>query len=138
MDRGDPLLWVLATGNGKPYPLGPPRPGLSRLNSAALNLYLQADPMGGGVVAGRCKPEGSVCPHVLKMCPQMCPRVSPCAPMCPQKVAHFRGPQWTVKTDFQSKNKKIRTVLDVCRFKSGAPDRNRTCITPLGGESSVH
>jgi len=24
------------------------------------------------------------------------------------------------------------------RAEPGAPDRNRTCITPLGGESSIH
>ncbi len=33
-------------------------------------------------------------------------------------------------------------MLNVCGFfmggVGGAPDRNRTCITPLGGESSIH
>ena len=55
------------------------------------------------------------------------------APKHPRKVAYLNGPQWTKKADFKRGNKKIRTVLNVCGFRFGAPDRNRTCITPLGG-----
>ena len=79
------------------------------------------------------------CPWcVLKCAPTFGKDAPKCAPMCPRKVAHFNEPQWTMKTGFQRGNKKIRTVLNVCGFRFGAPDRNRTCITPLGGESSIH
>ncbi len=52
--------------------------------------------------------------------------------MCPRKVRYFNEPQWTMKTSFQRGNKKIRTVLNVCGFGFGAPDRNRKHRIYLG------
>ena len=94
--------------------------------------------------AGHVPPRSYVAPAwpcpwcFLKCAPTFGKDAPKCAPICPRNVANFNGPQRTTKTDFQRGNKKIRNVLNVCGFGFGAPDRNRTCVSRLGGMRTIH